>query len=203
MITVVLGCIPSDQSESGFFNRKLDRIADQLEHKIQKWICFHTEVPGLRLPWDFWSAVHAIKQSWHGTNVIDKSIDHMEWTIQNQFKIPIWMICLWKWIIWIATKVHVRSDCSEMEWKIYFSIEESRFKLVKRNATLVLVTTATCLATWIGFPKFSSEWQGRGGLGSSILCSTCQYANQSTESTPTFTPPTLVSGSSLDLVSRG
>ena len=36
----VLGCIPFDQSESGFFNRKLDQIADPLEHKIQKWICF-------------------------------------------------------------------------------------------------------------------------------------------------------------------
>ena len=44
------GCIPFDQSESGFFNRKLDQIADQLEHKIRKWICFHTEVPGSRLP---------------------------------------------------------------------------------------------------------------------------------------------------------
>ena len=61
--SLLLGCIPCDQSESGFFNRKLDQIADQLEHKIRKRICFHTEVPGSRLPWDFWSAVHVIKQS--------------------------------------------------------------------------------------------------------------------------------------------
>ena len=26
-----------DQSESGFFNQKLDQIADQLGHKIRKW----------------------------------------------------------------------------------------------------------------------------------------------------------------------
>ena len=42
---------------------KLDQIADQREQKIRKRICFHTEVPGSRLPWDFWSVVHVIKQS--------------------------------------------------------------------------------------------------------------------------------------------
>ena len=59
-----IGCIPFDQiSEFVFFNRKLDQIADQLGLKIQKWIFFHTEVSGSRLPWDFWSVVHVIKQS--------------------------------------------------------------------------------------------------------------------------------------------
>ena len=35
-------------------------------------------------------------------NTIDKSIDQMEQTLQDQFKIPIWTIYLWGWILRIV-----------------------------------------------------------------------------------------------------
>ena len=106
-------CNPFDQSESGFFNRKLDQIADQLEHKIWKRICFHTEVPGLRLPWDFWSVVHVIKQLriW-SINWLIKWNEQSKTSLRYQSELFAsggrggFLDC------------NLRSDCSEMEWKI-------------------------------------------------------------------------------------
>ena len=118
-----LGFIPFDQSESGFFNRKLDQIADQLEHKIGKWICFHTEVPGSRLPWEFWTAVHVIKQS------IMRLINQLiKWNKQSETSLR------WK-SEWSASGDGSFGLQSKMwlwwnRMKISFSIEESRFRLV-------------------------------------------------------------------------
>ena len=101
------GCIPFDQSESGFFNRKLDQIADQLEHKIRKRICFH-EVT-LKL---------LVSGSCNQSRM--RSIDQMERTIQDQFRIPIWRIdiCLWGWIDRIAVKWNEKSNfpSKNSEW---------------------------------------------------------------------------------------
>ena len=100
-----------------FFKQKIG--SDLLTHcKIRKQInVFTRKSPGLRLPWDFWSAVHVIKQS--RMRLINRLI---KWNEQ---------------IILDHLDCNLRLDCGEMEWKISFSIEEYTDSdyIVKRNTT--------------------------------------------------------------------
>ena len=70
-------CIPFDQSESRFFNRNLDQIADQLEQNSTADLFSHGS------PWVEVTLRLLVSGSCNQTikNAIDKSIDQMERTI--------------------------------------------------------------------------------------------------------------------------